>query len=71
MDVIGSLYQYFPTKDAVTITLIERESFDLVREASEALQGPDHRRAVRDLVELSQPLPAAPAATGPGCEGSF
>ncbi|NHZ43953.1 TetR/AcrR family transcriptional regulator [Massilia aquatica] len=49
---IGSLYQYFPTKDAVTIALIERESFELVREASEALQGPDHRRALRDLVEL-------------------
>ncbi|WP_229476722.1 TetR/AcrR family transcriptional regulator [Massilia rubra] len=50
---IGSLYQYFPTKDAVTIALIERELFNQVREASEALQGPDHRRAVRDLVELA------------------
>ncbi|MCW6512909.1 TetR/AcrR family transcriptional regulator [Lichenifustis flavocetrariae] len=29
---IGSLYQYFPNKDAVTLTLIERESAVLVRE---------------------------------------
>ena len=49
---IGSLYQYFPTKDAVTIALIERESLELVREAAEALQGPDHRRALRELVEI-------------------
>ncbi|CUI03053.1 TetR/AcrR family transcriptional regulator [Massilia antarctica] len=49
---IGSLYQYFPTKDAVTIALIERESLDLVHEASAALQGQDHRRALRELVEI-------------------
>ncbi|ATQ77306.1 TetR family transcriptional regulator [Massilia violaceinigra] len=49
---IGSLYQYFPTKDAVTIALIERESLELVREASEALQGKEHRRALRELVEI-------------------
>lgn len=48
---IGSLYQYFPTKDAVTIALIERESAELVRDAAEALQGPDRRRALRELVE--------------------
>ncbi|NHZ61577.1 TetR/AcrR family transcriptional regulator [Massilia genomosp. 1] len=49
---IGSLYQYFPTKDAVTIALIERESLELVREASEALQGQDQRRSLRELVEI-------------------
>ena len=49
---IGSLYQYFPTKDAVTIALIERESLELVRDASEALRGHDHRRALRELVEI-------------------
>jgi AcrR family transcriptional regulator len=49
---IGSLYQYFPTKDAVTIALIERESLELVRDASVALQGQDKRRALRELVEI-------------------
>ncbi|MDQ1815608.1 TetR/AcrR family transcriptional regulator [Massilia sp. CCM 9210] len=48
---IGSLYQYFPTKDAVTIALIERESAALVRAAADALQGENQGRALRALIE--------------------
>jgi AcrR family transcriptional regulator len=50
---IGSLYQYFPTKDAVTVALIERESAELVQEASKALLGEDKRRALRRLIEVA------------------
>lgn len=34
---IGSLYQYFPNKDAVTIALIEREMEGMVEEVISAL----------------------------------
>ncbi|SHN43664.1 DNA-binding transcriptional regulator, AcrR family [Duganella sacchari] len=50
---IGSLYQYFPSKDAVTIALIERESSELVREAKAALLGDDRRSALRQLIEIA------------------
>jgi AcrR family transcriptional regulator len=52
---IGSLYQYFPTKDAVTVALIERERSDLVREATQALAlaQDDHRVALHQLIEIA------------------
>lgn len=50
---IGSLYQYFPTKDAVTVALIEREREGLVREAVDALAGQDRRVALRQLIETA------------------
>jgi len=50
---IGSLYQYFPRKDAITIALIERESAELVRDARAALLGDDQRSALRQLIEIA------------------
>lgn len=50
---IGSLYQYFPTKDAVTVALIEREMMAVVTEATLALQQPDRRMALHQLIEVA------------------
>lgn len=50
---IGSLYQYFPTKDAVTVALIERELKDLVHDAIQALTQFDWRVALRRLIEVA------------------
>lgn len=50
---IGSLYQYFPTKDAVTVALIERERAALVQEASAALAHPERRLALRQLIDIA------------------
>ncbi|OEZ55440.1 TetR/AcrR family transcriptional regulator [Duganella sp. HH105] len=50
---IGSLYQYFPTKDAITVALIERESAGLVDEAMLALQDGERRQALRRLIEIA------------------
>lgn len=50
---IGSLYQYFPTKDAVTVALIERERAELVRDAMQALAQEDRRTALRQLIEVA------------------
>jgi AcrR family transcriptional regulator len=50
---IGSLYQYFPTKDAVTVALIERERTTLVREAIQALAQNDRRLALGQLIEIA------------------
>ena len=50
---IGSLYQYFPTKDAVTVALIERERTELVRDALQALAQADWRAALRQLIEVA------------------
>ena len=50
---IGSLYQYFPTKDAVTVALIERESAGLLHEARAVLLGRDKRTALRQLIEIA------------------
>jgi AcrR family transcriptional regulator len=50
---IGSLYQYFPTKDAVTVALIERERAELVRDALLALEPDDRCVALRQLIEVA------------------
>ena len=50
---IGSLYQYFPTKDAVTVALIERERTELVRDALQALAQHDRFMALRQLIEVA------------------
>ena len=46
---IGSLYQYFPNKDAVTVALIEREAAVLVSEIKAAAKIPDWRDALREM----------------------
>ncbi|NYI99085.1 AcrR family transcriptional regulator [Streptomonospora nanhaiensis] len=53
---IGTLYQYFPNKEAMLLALTERHVEDAERAATAALAGlraeePDRRRAVRTLVE--------------------
>lgn len=50
---IGSLYQYFPTKDAVTVALIEREMAELVQEAKQALLRNDRGEALRQLIRVA------------------
>jgi AcrR family transcriptional regulator len=50
---VGSLYQYFPNKDAIVATLIERHSTELVACIDAALEAPgarDPRSGVRELV---------------------
>lgn len=50
---IGSLYQYFPTKDAITVALIERETAGMAQEAIAALVVPDRHAALQQLVEVA------------------
>lgn len=50
---IGSLYQYFPGKDAITIALIERDAAGLVEEIREAFQTSEVRSALRALVAVA------------------
>jgi len=50
---IGSLYQYFPTKDAVTVALIDREMAGVVDEATQALTQTDRDAALRQLIEVA------------------
>jgi AcrR family transcriptional regulator len=50
---IGSLYQYFPTKDAVTVALIEREMAQVVDEATQALRLADRHAALQQLIEVA------------------
>ncbi|MYN27742.1 TetR/AcrR family transcriptional regulator [Duganella levis] len=50
---IGSLYQYFPTKDAVTVALIEREMAQVVDEAMQALKLADRQAALQQLIEVA------------------
>jgi len=50
---IGSLYQYFPNKDAVTIALIERETEGMVDEVIAALALTPPRRALQEAIRVS------------------
>ena len=50
---IGSLYQYFPNKDAVTIALIEREMAGMVDEVIAALALTPPRRALQEAIRAS------------------
>lgn len=47
---IGSLYQYFPGKDAITLALIERESAGLVGEIDSALSLENPKQALRAMI---------------------
>jgi AcrR family transcriptional regulator len=50
---IGSLYQYFPNKDAVTIALIEREMVDMVDDVVAALALTPPRRALQEAIRAA------------------
>lgn len=50
---IGSLYQYFPNKDAITIALIEREMAGMVEEIHEALTLSPPRRALQETIRAA------------------
>jgi AcrR family transcriptional regulator len=50
---IGSLYQYFPNKDAVTIALIEREMAGMVDEVIAALALTPPRRALQEAIRAA------------------
>jgi AcrR family transcriptional regulator len=47
---IGSLYQYFPNKDVLTLALIERESTTLLQEVDAAAANADWRMALKEMV---------------------
>lgn len=50
---IGSLYQYFPNKDAVTLALIEREMSGMVEDITAALALPSRRRALQGAIRAA------------------
>jgi AcrR family transcriptional regulator len=50
---IGSLYQYFPNKDAVTLALIERETVGMVDEVIAALALTPPRRGLQEAIRAS------------------
>ncbi len=50
---IGSLYQYFPGKDALLIALMQREKQRFRDDASAALAEPDGRAALQHLIKAA------------------
>ncbi len=50
---IGSLYQYFPNRDAITRALIERERAMLVTDLESAASGEEGRAALRRLLTVA------------------
>ncbi|NVM74588.1 AcrR family transcriptional regulator [Duganella sp. SG902] len=50
---IGTLYQYFPSKDALTLALLQREEGKYREAATAAAALPDWREAVRTFIEVS------------------
>ncbi len=50
---IGSLYQYFPGKDALIVALSLRERAEFVEEAMDALEQPSGRLALQHLITVS------------------
>ncbi|MTV41302.1 TetR/AcrR family transcriptional regulator [Duganella radicis] len=50
---IGTLYQYFPGKDALTLALLQREEGKYREAATAAAALPDWREALRTFIEVS------------------
>jgi AcrR family transcriptional regulator len=50
---IGSLYQYFPGKDAITIVLIDRETAGVLVSIEQAAADPDWRQALATMVSVA------------------
>lgn len=50
---IGSLYQYFPNRDALTVALIERETTQLLDDVQHVHQHDDALARIRALVQAS------------------
>ncbi|PCE27491.1 TetR family transcriptional regulator [Paraburkholderia acidicola] len=50
---IGSLYQYFPNRDALTVALIERETSTLLEQARQAATEPTCAAALSGLIDAA------------------
>ncbi|HWW03929.1 TetR/AcrR family transcriptional regulator [Collimonas sp.] len=50
---VGSLYQYFPNRDALTVALIERETAQLLLDIERAAQGQTARSRIQYMVRAA------------------